>query len=427
MNAQRDHIFISYADEDAHVAEWLARKLMIAGYAVWIDRFKILGGDIWTDNIDDAIKNRTFRMVHLLSKNSLNKRNPQKERQLALIISKERNENFLIPLNLDGIAPKELSWQLSDIHYISFTDWAKGLEQLLKTLEAANCPRPLLDTGHELAIKSCFPIKVIKNKPEKLYTNCYKVLHVPKLIQRWKCKGQFSWQDAELISRSRWACYRVNNSIVLAFDVPPDDLRQKYQFYKDGTICWINSKKIENIDSSNIVKSLVRKSLFCKAAQKRLNFNPINKYWYFTPSTLNGRANFNFINYEGKRTYVKLYGKRKIGKEIIRYYLAFKVFIRDDILDTLSFQIAIRLHLQDQNGNDIETSKVISRRKAIARNWWNHEWFSRQQAIITFLADDKDKFSWGTSAETAVIFSAIPYSKEVSYSLDEKCLDSFDQ
>ena len=45
--SERDHIFISYAWEDAALAEWLARKLMALGYAVWIDRFKLLGGDVW--------------------------------------------------------------------------------------------------------------------------------------------------------------------------------------------------------------------------------------------------------------------------------------------------------------------------------------------------------------------------------------------
>ena len=43
MELSRDHIFISYAWENVALAEWLARKLLAAGYAVWIDRFKLLG------------------------------------------------------------------------------------------------------------------------------------------------------------------------------------------------------------------------------------------------------------------------------------------------------------------------------------------------------------------------------------------------
>ena len=44
-NAQ-DHLFISYASEDQALAKWLALKLTAAGYRVWCDQFKLLGGKI---------------------------------------------------------------------------------------------------------------------------------------------------------------------------------------------------------------------------------------------------------------------------------------------------------------------------------------------------------------------------------------------
>jgi hypothetical protein len=72
----RDHLFISYAWEDGALAEWLTLKLTAAGYRVWCDRFKMLGGERWPEDIDDAIKTQTFRMLHLLSKHSLHKENP---------------------------------------------------------------------------------------------------------------------------------------------------------------------------------------------------------------------------------------------------------------------------------------------------------------------------------------------------------------
>ena len=84
------HLFISYAIEDAALAEWLARKLVNEGYAVWLDRMKLLGGEPWPQDIDVAIKERTFRMLALLSEHSLKKPNPSKERTLALNISRAR-------------------------------------------------------------------------------------------------------------------------------------------------------------------------------------------------------------------------------------------------------------------------------------------------------------------------------------------------
>ena len=63
----RDHLFISYATEDAALADWFARRLASAGYAVWYDRFKLLGGEPWPQDIEAAIDQRTFRMLALIS------------------------------------------------------------------------------------------------------------------------------------------------------------------------------------------------------------------------------------------------------------------------------------------------------------------------------------------------------------------------
>jgi hypothetical protein len=65
------HLFISYAVEDAELARWLARKLAARGHPVWFDQMKMLGGEPWPQTIDDAIKNRTFRMLALVSEHSL--------------------------------------------------------------------------------------------------------------------------------------------------------------------------------------------------------------------------------------------------------------------------------------------------------------------------------------------------------------------
>jgi hypothetical protein len=72
----RDHLFISYAGDDGQLAEWLTLKLTREGYAVWCNRVKLLGGESYPRDIDDAIKNRTFRLIALLSRASLSKPNP---------------------------------------------------------------------------------------------------------------------------------------------------------------------------------------------------------------------------------------------------------------------------------------------------------------------------------------------------------------
>jgi len=94
----RDHLFISYATEDFVLAEWLTLRLTSEGYRVWCDRFKLLGGESYPKDIDKALKERTFRVLALLSRNSIKKDNPVKERTMALNIGKELGiKDSLIP------------------------------------------------------------------------------------------------------------------------------------------------------------------------------------------------------------------------------------------------------------------------------------------------------------------------------------------
>ena len=423
MEAKRDHLFISYAWEDTALAEWLARKLMAEGYGVWIDRFKILGGDVWPEDIDDAIKNRSYRMIHLLSTHSLTKENPSKERQLALTLSKDRGEKFLIPLNVEGLSPKELPWQLTDIQYIPFSNWAEGLAELLNTLDKIRCPRIFAETGQALAVRSCLPLRAVREAPEVLYSNCYEVLHVPEVVQRYECTTPFTRLHERDANSSNWPCFHISDSRVLSFEPPPEDTSKEHGFVRKGGACWPWNDKIDGVRSRTIAKSLIRESLACIVASRGLvAFG--KRYWYFPESATDENEWLYFPCYTGKQNRVKTYGERRIRGEVVRYALAFQIGLRDDILDGFSFQMKLRLHLTDPNGKQLDHRKALSRRKAIAGNWWNHEWLLRQEAVIWFLSEGSESFSWSETDRTQVTFSAVPVSSEVPLSLDDEYIDS---
>jgi len=423
MEKERDHLFISYAWEDAALAEWLARKLMAMGFGIWIDRFKNLGGDIWPENIDNAIKHRSYRMLHLLSKSSLNKENPSKERQLALALGKERNEQFLIPLNVDDLSPEELPWQLTDIQYIGFMDWAEGLSKLRETLYEQNCPRVFEQKGPDLAIRSCLPVNAINDEFEVLHSNCYEVLQIPEVVQRYECKVPFTRLDVKRVSKTDWPCFRVSDSWVLSFQPPPASLMQKHRFARKGGSCWQICEDVDGVKSGTIVKNLLRKSLSCIFANKGL-VTCQRGYWHFPqPDNITVKW-LNFKCYTGRRSRVKAWGVRTIRGEEVRYALGCKVVIRDDILPEYTFQVKLRLHLTNPDGNELDQRRIPSRRKAIARNWWNHEWLLRQEAIMWFLAEGAESFSWGNTDETKVVFSSRPVSGQVPSSLDDAYIDS---
>jgi hypothetical protein len=63
--------------------KWLGGHAVVAcGYDVWMDRLKMLGGESWIVDIDDAIRTRVFRMLAIISRNSLNKPSPRSMRSI---------------------------------------------------------------------------------------------------------------------------------------------------------------------------------------------------------------------------------------------------------------------------------------------------------------------------------------------------------
>ena len=177
-----DYLFISYATEDGELAKWLTLRLTTEGYKVWCDSVKLLGGESYPRDIDKAIKTQTFRMLALISKNSLTKENPLKERTLGHSITRERKIDFVIPLLVDAIRSDELDWMDSDLTYIPFRDsWAQGLLQLLKKLRSINAPKPL-SNGAQLVSNWVAQQSSFTAKQERLWTNLFEIKSMPDFI-----------------------------------------------------------------------------------------------------------------------------------------------------------------------------------------------------------------------------------------------------
>jgi len=67
----RNMVFVSHANpEDNDFARWLSLQLANEGYPVWCDVTRLLGGETFWEDIQDAIANRTAKFIFALSRNS---------------------------------------------------------------------------------------------------------------------------------------------------------------------------------------------------------------------------------------------------------------------------------------------------------------------------------------------------------------------
>lgn len=417
----QDHIFISYATEQAALADWLARRLAALGYAVWYDRLKLLGGEPWPQDIDEAIKSRTFRMLALLSHASLKKPNPTGERTTAQQIARERNiPDFLIPLNVEGLRPTDITWNLSHVNYIGFTDsWAQGLSDVVKKLESIAAPKVLAD-GQNLAASTLAYSDYLRDEPESLCTNCFPVLQVPEVVSRFAVGIDMG--DGIAAVQRRWPFRRISPDRVLAFAPPPRDIQDQFRITPAGGACWRCMPSVDGIPSRDLVVSLIHIAIESHLAHKGLVFSEDRRQWYVPSGILTGDW-LRFERPDGTSGRVLAVGERTFrsgsNREPYRYHLSPSFSVLRGSEEPFVLVLRNRVFLSDTHGAALEGRKVISRRKHLCKNWWNDDWLARTLGIGQFLATDQGHIRIGSTPDNQIVVGSIPLTMEVPVRLDE--------
>lgn len=419
QNQWAEHLFISYATEDGAFAEWLTLRLTVEGYKVWCDRVKLLGGESYPRDIDNAIKTQTFRMIALISKHSLAKPNPRKERTLGHNISRQRNTDFIIPLLIDDTRPDQLDWMSSDITFISFRDsWAQGLAQLLKKLQTISAPRPL-PNGIQLA--GCWANQQtgLVESEERLWSNLFEIKKIPPSLYKITFPEDFEPPTAS------WVHYKQSNRTYWSFETPEWDevnlsLVVTSVEWNDG------SRSTHGIAPINvaalIVKEHLRKLFLSKGSQETHD-----KGYLYLSHGASPDGWLRFKDYNGRQSRVLASGERTFrasdgSRTRCRYHLVpvFRPMLRKYGPPVLELQL--RLHLTDIYGNPLDSSIAQRRRRQIAKRWWNHQWLSRVLAVGAWAFDAQSTYDLAEGTSYQILVSGIPLPATAPIGIDEDVL-----
>lgn len=137
-STKRELLFISHANpEDNEFAKWITAQLAAEGYPVFCELFNLLGGEDAWKNIEKVLREKTVKVLFVLSKTSNQKDGTRKELNLAQQLARKHSfEDFVIPLLIDEIPHSDVCIELQTIIPIHFENgWAKGLTQLIEKLE----------------------------------------------------------------------------------------------------------------------------------------------------------------------------------------------------------------------------------------------------------------------------------------------------
>jgi len=84
------------------------------------------------------------------------------------------------------------------------------------------------------------------------------------------------------------------------------------------------------------------------------------------------------------------------------------------------------LHLTDLDGKAFEPRTINSRRKRIAKHWWNHEWISRVFAVGQWAFGEQPISNLATECSYEIGVSGTPIFVTAPFGIDESALKTPD-
>lgn len=424
----RDHLFISYASEDGAFAEWLALRLTAEGYKVWIDRFKLLGGESYPEDIDWAIKERTFRLLALLSRNSIHKPNPRRERTLALKLQDAQEEELVIPLNVDGLDPTELDWMTTDITFVPFSrSWAAGLAQLLEKLDAVNAPKGAVE-GREIAASAYLPDDVLSDEPEPLYANLLRFERIPEVLSCYRPWRRLSPEEQSSLA-DEWIFWaepgRTGRRRYFCFSPPPENAESLDDVTWDllGSGEWRDTDSFLGKYPDHILKPLLRRSVLHHLRRKGLKPVSVNNATelYF-PSGLVSNDFLSFRMPSGRAARRKVVGERTFpGKgDKYRYHQAVTVDVLRKLEPRFVVKFRIRPYITDLDGERLGRQSTDARRTHLTKGWRNDQWVERHLGICAFMSDEDGKIVIGQQDPVVVDGTLVEF--EAPHGINEEAI-----
>jgi TIR domain len=147
-------VFVSHANpEENELALWLSLQLASEGYAVWCDLTKLLGGEKFWEDIQEAIRVRTAKFVYILSRASNQKRGTLDELDCAIGTEKRHQlRDFIITVKADDLPYDEVYISVRRLNHIDFKAWASSRKRLVVAFVRSPSPSEIFPCREKTAM-----------------------------------------------------------------------------------------------------------------------------------------------------------------------------------------------------------------------------------------------------------------------------------
>jgi len=422
-------VFISHANpQDNDFTIWLGAQLATAGYEVWSDLTRLIGGEETWQDIDQAIRHLAATVILVLSREGVKKQGLRNELAVADgVARKRRRTEFLLPVKIDDLPFDEVPPQLMPKNIIDFSGgWAGGLERLIKALERDNVPHTQSPSAENLErwVKlRTGQGKVLAQTSERLESNWFPILSMPEHINFFDVRRSVgSLSEIQALADSiSWpaAFYRrllVGFAELDEFQEELKDrapLRTAYSVplvdFLSGTSA--DSPYIAHREARNLVTNLIRQAWENAAKRRGLeryaDASGLKVYW--------ARAGLlqddigRFVRADGRRGWRKLVGRDNTRN----LYWHFGVNAITNLLSPARLQL--RPHVVFSV--DGRTALGMRQRRAVCKRWFNARWRDLILAFGAFLAGDAGEIILPTGNADRIRVAAKPMSFDAPVSL----------
>jgi hypothetical protein len=396
----RNIIFISHATpQDNEFSIWLASRLEMLGYKIWLDKNYLLGGEKIWQTIQNIIRNESAKLLLVCSNNIIDvngnlKDGINKEMLFAEGIAKEHKiEDFIIPLKIDNSSYNAVIG-LNILNHIEFSDsWADGLKQLLKKLAKDSVPKENKDSSSLNAFSEWYENEYtsdcfICKKTDIFYSSWWKIKTLPEKVYMHKFPFRSTAYAIRNINsnipifQNANCIYSFEKKLKLLTDQLTGETQHTVQEYSVNDI--VDGKREEVINGFKKLLSNILEKLFRKMGLKSYYLS--GKTAYFVPK------------YENSKRTVFVYPNtnQKMSKGLMgsffdinwHYGISFRT-ITDSFLG-----YALKAHLiftKDGINPINDKNKQHSSRRKKGSAFFNKHWMDMQFAFIERLKDKDSK------------------------------------
>lgn len=394
VNAMRNKIFISHATpDDNEFAAWLATKLELHGYDVWVDIHELNpAADFWK-TIESTIRNEAVKFLFVATKISTSGTRDGVIKELAVAdqIRKNVDPEFIVPLRADDVSYGDFSVEIIRLNAIDFYDnWATGLIKLLEYLEKSNTPkRDSIPTDMEEALMRWKEIKTSSlsmpiKKQDYYYSNLFPVI-LPNNLYVY---ADTSFEGA---IQSKHFPYRKINDNILTF-VCPNCIERLIGYpptveafclsdaMSTESSIFVYGAEIKRPDRIciNLLNWSISELFFKKGLRKYRsndNSNSRSKYFFQTGTKSRRYEKSRFKSLSGS------YNDKRWHFGLSAYYTKYPF---------CGFVLRSHLIFTDSYENFLSDMQQISARRNKGKRFFNKEWRDLIQAAVYYLSDGSD-------------------------------------